>query len=274
MEDSRVEYFVERLLPAVERAAGFARGLEGRVRNAPKLEESSPEKQALTMADTGTQEVILRALLEAFPDVSLEAEEATETVTAFPEDSNATVVIDPIDGTLRSYLEARGPYAVIVGLAVNEVYQAGLVALPREGLVFDATRGQGAWGMVSGRSRRPVRAVDDGRRVLLANGLPEAVAESLRARDYEVIRACGGAVSVAPLIRGVCAGLRHSNASAGISVRGRVGTLIAREGGAIVCCPGGVAFPEDMETPAKNLLLATDASHLEALEEALTAIPA
>lgn len=273
MTHPSVERFAQEMLPVVERAAAYARSVEGRVRNAPKVHESSPEKQALTLADTETQEMILRVLLERFPDVSLEAEEATESVEAFPKDSPATVVIDPIDGTLRSYLEGGGPYAVIVGLALRGIYQASLVALPREGLVFDATRGSGAFVRPSGRSRRPARVSDGGRRVLIAHSLPEAAAEVLRSRDYEVIRACGGAVSVAPLIRGVCAGLRHSAAATGISIRGRVGAVIAREAGAIVCGAGGEAFPEDVATPSPNLLVASEHAHLDALDEALAAIP-
>jgi len=254
---------------AVASAASLARRLEGRVPNAPKLQERSPEKQALTRADTDVQEMVLEALLEHFPHVSLAAEETTERVSAFPDGADARVVIDPIDGTLRSYLEQAGPYAVIVGLAVRGIYRSSLIALPREGLMFDATHGCGAFVQLPGRSRRPVHATSDGRLVLVAHSLPETVVEYLRGRDYDVVRGCGGAVAVAPLIRGVCAGLRHAPAAPGISIRGRVGALIAREAGAVVRGADGQAFPEDMDTPAPSLIVASESVHVAPLEAAL-----
>jgi fructose-1,6-bisphosphatase/inositol monophosphatase family enzyme len=268
-DGARHDEFVEKLWPAVKRAAAFALDLEGTVANAPKLHETSPVKQALTVADIGTQEIILKALLECFPDVSLAAEEDTETVDEFPMEADAQVVIDPIDGTLRSYLEASGPYAVIVGLAIRGIYRAALVSLPREGLFFDATLGQGACAVVSGRSRRPVRTTCDGNRVLVSHGMPESVMDALRSRNYLVIPACGGAVSIAPLIKGVCAGVRWSDTDLGISIRGRVGVLIAREAGALVRAANGAEFPADLQTPCATLLVCSEPSQLEHLDEAL-----
>jgi fructose-1,6-bisphosphatase/inositol monophosphatase family enzyme len=233
------------------------------------LDEATAVKQALTLADIETQEIILKALLESFPRVSLAAEEDTDTVPEFPDKSEAQVVIDPIDGTLRSYLEASGPYAVIVGLAVREVYRASLVTLPREGLFFDATLGHGAFAMASGKARRPVRASADGQRVLVSHGMPESVSESLRSQGYEVVSACGGAVAVAPLIKGVCAGVRWSGNPEGISIRGRVGVLISREAGALVRAANGVEFPENIYTPSATLLLCSDPGQAEHLDLAL-----
>ena len=113
---SRSEHFLAVIGPAVRQAASIARALEGRVRNRPKDGEDSAAKAALTLADTAAQEAILVPLLEHFPDVSLLAEEDTPSVGSFPHQADECVVIDPIDGTLRCYLEAAGPYAVMVGL--------------------------------------------------------------------------------------------------------------------------------------------------------------
>ncbi|MFT5443210.1 MAG: fructose-1,6-bisphosphatase/inositol monophosphatase family enzyme [Myxococcota bacterium] len=264
-----LDQFVELMTPAVVRAGTLARSLEGRVSNSPKRDEVSDVKQALTLADTGTQEIILKALLEHYPEVCLAAEEDTETVDAFPKDADAQVVIDPIDGTLRSYLEGTGPYAVIVGVAVREVFQASLVSLPREGIVLDATRGRGAYKTVGGRSRRSVRAETDGNRILVSHGMPSAVSDVLRAKGYEVVPSCGGAVSVAPLIKGVCAGVRFADTPVGVSIRGRVGVLIAREGGALVRAAAGADFPDDLTTRRPTVLLASEPQQLDDLDDAL-----
>ena len=265
--------FVAAMLPALRQAAAVARALEGRVVNSPKEREATPSKAALTIADTAAQETLLVTLLERFPFVSLEAEEDTPSVHRFPAHAEARVVIDPIDGTLHSYLEGRGPYAIMVGLAVAGRMEAALVALPREGLFFDATRGNGARVARAGGVPRFVRlpAAEAGRRVLVSHELPDAAKEKLRERGYEVVHGAGGAIAVAPLVPGVCAGLRIALGQNGISVRGRIGALIAGEAGALVRCESGKEFPLELDAPARALLVAAHGDDMDALEEALAA---
>ncbi|MDX1650341.1 MAG: inositol monophosphatase family protein, partial [Myxococcota bacterium] len=201
--DPRV--FVEVLGPALRQAAAVARALEGRVPNRPKEGADSDVKAALTLADSAAQEALLSALQERFPQVALRAEEDTPGVAAFPaeEPGRPLVVIDPIDGTLHSYLEHRGPYAVMVGLAVTGRYQAALVALPREGLFFDGVRGGPARRTRPRGEARPVRAAADGNAVLVSHEMPGRVRERILERGLAPVSGCGGAISVAPLIPGV-----------------------------------------------------------------------
>ena len=263
--------FVATMLPALRQAAAVARALEGRVVNRPKEREDTASKAALTVADTAAQETLLVAVWERFPFVALEAEEDTPTVHRFPRHAEARVVIDPIDGTLHSYLEGRGPYAIMVGLVIADRIEAALVALPREGLFYDATRGQGARVTRAGGVPRLVRVPlpDAGQRILVSHGLPEAAKEALRARGYEVVHGAGGAIAVAPLVPGVRAGLRVANGPKGISARGRIGALIAAEAGALVRCESGKEFPSELAEPARALLVAARREEMEALEAAL-----
>jgi fructose-1,6-bisphosphatase/inositol monophosphatase family enzyme len=264
--------FVAALAPALRQAASILRALEGRVANRPKPGEARAAKAALTLADTASQEALLVPLFEHFPEVVVAAEEDTPTVHRFARSGPEVVVIDPLDGTLRSYLEGRGPYAVMVGLTRDAAYQAALVALPREQLFFDAVRGGGARVASSTTPARRARAQADGKRVLVSYDVPETARESLVRRGYEVVEACGGAVSLAPLLPGVCAGLRVSPPpEAPVSIRGRIGALIAAEAGALVCDAGGEPFPLDAETPVRALLVAAGSAALSALEAALAA---
>lgn len=264
--------FVGTLAPALRQAASIARALEGRVANRPKDGETTPVKAALTIADSAAQEALLVPLLEHFPQVRLEAEEDTPSVARFSETSEHLVVIDPIDGTLHFYLEGSGPYAVMIGLAIEGQYRAGLVALPRERLYFGAVRGAGAssWGS-DGRSEPVLLPASRGNRVLVSHDLPARVIKRLQDRGYEVAAACGGAIAVAPLIPGVCAGLRLvRGTSAGVSIRGRIGAMIAAEAGALVEGATG-EFPRGIREPASALLVAPTREHVEALREALSA---
>jgi len=266
------EHFVRVLAPALREAASIARSLEGRVANRPKAGETTPVKAALTMADTASQEALLGPLLAHFPEVILEAEEDTPTARAFPGTGQGRVVIDPIDGTLRFYLEALGPYAVMVGLALDGAYGAALVGLPREEIFFEAVRGAGAR-MFAGRSGPPVDAHVSvgGRRVLVSHDLPGAAVERLLAAGFEVRPASGGAISVAPLLAGVRAGLRYVPAG-NVSVRGRIGALISSEAGVRVCTADGSEFPDDIHATERALLIACNDEDLEVLVDAVREI--
>lgn len=263
------ERFVEVLGPAVRQAAAIARALEGRVRNRPKIGEATDVKQALTLADTASQEAVLVPLLEHFPGVALSAEEDTPSVASFPAESRARVVVDPIDGTLHSYLEERGPYACMVGLAIDGIYEAALVGLPREGLFFDGVRGGAARRVRPGGAARPWRAEATGPRVIVSHEMPDEILERLRERGFEVAFGCGGAISVAPLVPGVRAGLRLARPGASISVRGRIGAVIARAAGAHVLSAEGADFPETLESPDGVLIVAAEWDDAVALCEVL-----
>ena len=263
--------FVRVLVPAMAQAAAIASALEGRVPNVPKPGADNAVKAALTIADTAAQEVLLVPLLAGFRDVCLEAEEDTHSIALFsgarPE---ARIVIDPIDGTLNFYLGARGPYGVMAGFALDARYEAALVALPREGWLFHAVRGEGARRSLAGSRVEPATPSRDGRRLYLSDGVSEAVEERLEARGFEVQRACGGAVAVAPLVPGVRGGLRVAKQGT-ISTRGRIGLLVAAEAGAIVETAEGAPFPVSIDEPATTLVVASDPEIAKALRSALAA---
>lgn len=247
------------LLPALRQAASIARALEGRVANRPKDGEASDVKAALTVADTASQEALLVPLHARFPHVRVQAEEDTPTVRRFPAEGRDLVVIDPIDGTLRFYLEGAGPYAVLLGLARDGIYEASLAALPREDLFFAAVRGGGARRARGEGAARAVHAEATGRRVLVSHDLPEPAARLLAEQGYEVAPASGGAIALGPLVPGVCAGLRLvREPGPGVSIRGRIAALVAAEAGAQVAGADGAPFPRDIEAPAPALLVARD----------------
>jgi hypothetical protein len=250
--------FLAVMAPAVRQAASIARALEGRVQNRPKWGEESAAKAALTLADSAAQEAILVPLHERFPEIGLRAEEDTPSVPAFPKDAPECVVVDPIDGTLRFYLQGEGPYAVMVGLVRERRYEAALVALPREGLFFEAARGAVPRMARSGSDPGEVRAVGEGSRVLVSPGMPEKVLDLLRGEGLEPSPACGGAIAVAPLIPGVRAGLREAAGGKSLSWQGRIGLLISGAGGATIENAAGAPFPEEVDAEERLLLVSAD----------------
>jgi fructose-1,6-bisphosphatase/inositol monophosphatase family enzyme len=260
--------FIEDLTPAVRQAAISARDFEAKAENLPKEGEATAVKAALTLADTECQEIILKALLPRFRHVALEAEEDTASVVAFRQEGPELVVLDPIDGTLRSYLEKKGPYGIMVGIASNGAYDAALVSLPREELIFAAVRGEGAQ-RAQGEAELSSATVDanpgqSGRRILVSYEMPEEVVQYLEGLDFQVGYGCGGALAVATLIPGVCGSLRWCPEK-GVSIRGKVGLLIAREAGARVCDGTGAPFTDQLTERSDLLVTAINDEILDQL---------
>lgn len=263
--------FLDALRPALRQAISIASALEGRVVNRPKSGEASEVKAALTIADTASQEALLVALREHFPRIALEAEEDTPSVARFARTGDALVVIDPIDGTLEHYLRGRGPYSILLGLAQGDAYRAAFVALPREKLCFEAQLGGGARGGEVDAPAQPLRSAASGRRVFVTHDLPEPALRVLEREGYEPQPASGGAIAVAPLVPGVCGGLRWMRGQS-ISVRGRIGALVAREAGALVEGADSRPFTTSLRAPSPALLVAADAATLETLRHALATL--
>lgn len=262
-------HFVETMLPAVRHAASLAQMLEGRVKNEPKSGSSTVVKAALTLADSIVQETILVQLLKHFPDVALFAEEDTPTVNAFPKESAHTVTVDPIDGTLYAYLERKGPYAVMIGLAHENRYIGSLVALPRENLLFSATdKSSTIVRALDDQHGEVARVTSDGKKILVSHGVPEVSLEILRNFGLEPTYGCGGSIALAPLIPGFRGGLRISPTTEGVSIRGRIAASVLRSAKGFMACEYG-DFPNSLSKPAMALCSAASESDLVVLQRAL-----
>jgi hypothetical protein len=245
------------------------RWLEGNVHNRPKAGEITPEKAALTDGDCVSQEILLVALNDRFPHVTLDVEEDTPSVGLFAQKPGRDrVVIDPIDGTLR-YLLGDGRYAILVGLERDERVEASLIGLPQTDVLIRAVRGDGTEISRSGGPFEPVRAEARGAELYVSHSLDPELARSLDARGYKRVTSAGAGIAVAPLLDDVCAGVRIMDGPAGMSRRIWVASLATTEAGGRVEALAG-ELPERHEPGIPGLIAAPDADGIAALREVLT----
>ena len=260
--------FLDALTTPVWQAMAAVRWLEGRVRNRPKTHEIRPEKAALTDADCVSQEILLVALRERLPWAQVEVEEDTPSASAFADNrSEETIVIDPIDGTLR-YVIGDGPYAVLVGLEREGRMDAALVGLPQSGTLIRAVRGGGAEVAQAGGEWSAARVHEGGTELLVSYGLGAEVARCLRAEGVHLTVAAGGAIGVAPLLPNVTGGLRVSMAREGLSRRAWLATLPTLEAGGVVETLDG-PFPQIWREGVRGMLVAASNDDLERLRRSL-----
>ncbi len=105
-----------------------------------------------TYADGQAQEIILKHILQHFPQDALCAEEATASLGNRPDvKADRLWVVDPIDGT-RGFAMKNGEFSVMIGFVDRGAIGVGVVGQPAVGRLTYAQKGGGCWRMDRGDS--------------------------------------------------------------------------------------------------------------------------
>lgn len=95
----------------------------------------------VTEADLAVNDLLHETLRSARPDYGWLSEETEDSDDRLSRDR--VFIIDPIDGT-RSFAEGSSTWAHAIAIAERGVVTAGVVYLPKRGLMYAAAAGQGA----------------------------------------------------------------------------------------------------------------------------------
>jgi len=214
--------------------------------------KSSPT-DVVTEMDTAAEGLIRKLILAQRPDDAFLGEEGgADSGRAEPGHGAVRWVIDPIDGTVN-YLYDLPHWSVSVGVEVDGVTVAGVVAAPRLGELYTAVRGAGAW---CNDTKLRVRPAADLGSALVATGFgyraerrerQGAIAGALLPRVRDIRRNGSAALDLCAVAAGRVdgyyeRGTHHWDRCAG--------TLIATEAGAIVEGFNGAESSEQMSIAA------------------------
>lgn len=148
----------------------------------------------VTEADRQSEEMIVSAILDRYPDHDILAEEADRV----PKGSPYRWIIDPLDGT-TNYAHGYPVFCVSIALEENGIVRHGVVYNPMLEEMFYACRDGGAF--LNGRPLR-VSGTKDLSRSLLATGFPYDIRDNsdnnmnyfhVMARSAQAIRRAGSA---------------------------------------------------------------------------------
>jgi 3'(2'), 5'-bisphosphate nucleotidase len=98
--------------------------------------------EPVTVADRQSNELIVAALRERFPDDAIVAEESPNTGEAW-RSAGRCWFVDPLDGT-SDFVKKRVGFCVMIGLCVDGRPALGAVVVPRAGRTFLGLVGEGA----------------------------------------------------------------------------------------------------------------------------------
>lgn len=101
-------------------------------------EDNSP----LTIADKSSNEIIVSALKNNFPEVSILSEESKEDETRFSND--LCFIVDPLDGT-KEFIKKNGEFTVNIALAYKHKAVMGVIYVPVKKILYYAAEGSGAF---------------------------------------------------------------------------------------------------------------------------------
>ena len=110
-------------------------------------EDHSP----VTEADKAAESIIKEAIQKEFPEDGILSEESTEDKSRLQK--SRVWIIDPLDGT-KEFVRRSGQFATNLALAINGKLVAGFVASPVEKKIYYAIKGEGAYLLENGASKR------------------------------------------------------------------------------------------------------------------------
>jgi 3'(2'),5'-bisphosphate nucleotidase len=110
--------------------------------------EEKADGSPVTVADRRAEEIILRRLRAAFPDVPVLAEEEASE-GRIPELGRRFFCVDPLDGT-KGFVQRTGEFTVNIALVENGAPVAGVVYAPDHKRLYFGARGEGAHRSIDG----------------------------------------------------------------------------------------------------------------------------
>lgn len=115
----------------------------------------------LTMADTASNAIIVKALGELNPKLPVLSEESKAVPYDVRRSWEGYWLVDPLDGT-KEFVKRNGEFTVNIALIRNGFPAAGVVSAPAVGLTYYAVAGEGSLRRKAGEHHEKIRVCDYG----------------------------------------------------------------------------------------------------------------
>ena len=104
-------------------------------------QQTKDDQSPVTKADKASERIILEGLTRLSPGIPIISEESAARAPSRVEMS--CYIVDPLDGT-KEFLAERDEYAVCIGLVTCGIPVAGVIAAPKQGLLWRGVAGRKA----------------------------------------------------------------------------------------------------------------------------------
>jgi 3'(2'), 5'-bisphosphate nucleotidase len=144
---------INQILTIAEKAGKATLEIYGREFTVEEKEDRSP----VTEADKKSNEIIIAALSDLFPDIPFISEETRQT--PFPERRHWKYywLIDPLDGT-KEFIKKNGEFTINIALIEDQIPILGVIYVPVKDIFYYAERGKGSYKIEKGVSPQRILA--------------------------------------------------------------------------------------------------------------------
>lgn len=113
-----------------------------------KVEEKE-DHSPLTLADTRSNDVIIKSLKNLFPDVPILSEETKQVDYAVRKNWDYFWLVDPLDGT-KEFIKRNGEFTINIALIHNTQPVASVLYAPALNKMYYCIKGLGSYGLDEG----------------------------------------------------------------------------------------------------------------------------
>lgn len=139
----------------------------------------------LTLADKASNDVIVKALQEQFPEIPIMSEEMAQESFEVRKDWNRFFCVDPLDGT-KEFIKKNGEFTVNIALIENGNPVLGVIYVPVKEVTYAGTS-EGALKISSGKEESLCINKKSSERIAVRSKSHAAVEEEALLEKYEVV---------------------------------------------------------------------------------------
>ncbi|MBR5376843.1 MAG: 3'(2'),5'-bisphosphate nucleotidase CysQ [Lachnospiraceae bacterium] len=120
--------------------------------------EYKSDSSPLTKADRASNDMIVAALRQSFPDHAILSEEEKDDKKRL--DNKLCFVVDPLDGT-KEFIKRNGQFTVNIALSNDHVSEMGVIYVPVTKELYYASKGNGAFYKKEGEEPERIHVSDN-----------------------------------------------------------------------------------------------------------------
>ena len=119
--------------------------------------EEKEDRSPVTEADKKSNEIIISALTNLYPDIPFISEETKQTSYAKRKDWKYFWLIDPLDGT-KEFIKKNGEFTVNIAMIKENTPILGVIYVPAKDVFYYAQKGKGSFKIENGSGPVSIRA--------------------------------------------------------------------------------------------------------------------
>ena len=119
--------------------------------------EEKEDRSPVTEADKKSNDIIIAALTDLYPDIPFISEETRQTPYTERKNWKHLWLIDPLDGT-KEFIKKNGEFTINIALIEDQIPILGVIYVPVKDIFYYAEKGKGSFKIEQGSPQQQIHA--------------------------------------------------------------------------------------------------------------------